>query len=276
MKALCKTRWSARSQSLKSLLVLFEVVIRTLNKISEEDAATNVGAQAASVLNAIANFEFILFLHILEQVFSTLQSLSEVLQSSSVSLQQARLLANATIEALQDLRTQEQFNSFWVATQKMADNYNISPPEIPRRIQIPSKYNDSEEPEHHFSSIQYHYRKSYYEVIDTILSELKNRFNENDYTILIGIEKLFDCVLKDPTTEFSQVVTFYGSDLDSHGLKCQLEVLRGFCRSHQPQPKYIDDLVVHVRETFSTLPGAFTQVQKLLQILCFTHFFYNC
>ena len=38
-------------------------------------------------------------------------------------------------------------------------------------------------------------------------------------------------------TEFSQVVNFYGSDLDPHGLKRQLEVLRGFCRSHQnPNP----------------------------------------
>ena len=266
LKALCETRWSARSQSLNSVLALFEVVIKTLDQISEEDA-TDVGAQAASLLKAVSTFEFILFLRILERVFSVLQSLCEGLQSSTVSLQQARLLANATIEALQDLRTQEQFNNFWVETQKMADDYNISPPELPRRIRIPSKCNGGAA--HHFDSIQDQYRTSYYEVLDTIHSELTNRFNENDYTILIGIEKLFDCVLKDQpvsATEFSQVVNFYGSDLDQHGLKCQLEVLRGFCRSHQPQPKSIDDLAVHVRYTFSTLPGAFIQVQKLLQI----------
>ena len=84
------------SRGIKSNKKRLEDVIKSLQKIADEDPSS--GAQAQSLLNSICTFDFVFNLVILDEVFNTTKILSKYLQYINLSI----CAAHSNISAVQE------------------------------------------------------------------------------------------------------------------------------------------------------------------------------
>ena len=91
LKRLCETRWASRLNSVTAIVSNFEVILVTLEAISEEKG--KIGAEAHSLLAACSTFEFLFFVTLLHEIFQVTSVLSEYLQSSRLSVAAAMQMA---------------------------------------------------------------------------------------------------------------------------------------------------------------------------------------
>ena len=116
-----------------------------------------------------------------------------------------------------------------------------------------------------------HYRSIYYEAIDTVISCIKKRFEQNDYAIYYSkLESLLSCSAKGKSCEelLSFVCNFYNDDFDKHKLETQLCSLLGIF-----EDKEVTDIHIVVKKFQKISAGMrahFSEVVILNKLLLIT------
>jgi len=125
LKRLCETRWASRLDSFSAIVSNFEVILVTLEEISEENG--KVGAEAHSLLAACSTFEFLFFVTLLHEIFQVTSVLSEYLQRSRLSVGAAMEMAVSCRRMLNAKRTAENFEILWARTERRAQQLDLGP-----------------------------------------------------------------------------------------------------------------------------------------------------
>ena len=79
--------------------------------------------------------------------------------------------------------------SHWSTVTSMAGTSDIEPPSIPRVRKAPKRYESQSSP-HIFSTPEELHRKLYFEILDTKITSLKNRFQSETFGFLTKVENL--------------------------------------------------------------------------------------
>ena len=103
--------------------------------------------------------------------------MSLVLQKKNISIQDALSAVDAAKIYYHRLRSEEEFNRFYVATVQIAEQHTIGQPELPRYRRRPPRYEDGGEP-HQYSSARGYYRHTFFEACDLLSAELEDRFED--------------------------------------------------------------------------------------------------
>lgn len=157
--------------------------------------------------------------------FKLSDNLSTTLQKPGISASEAQELACITVKALQKLR--DQFENLWTEfCSAAAENGVVIPDEPPRRRRVPARYEvgiaEPEFPE----TIEDHYRRIYFEVLDNVVTTIESRFEQKDYQMYANCESILlkaaNGVDPDDIKELNMVTDFYGDDLDKQILSTQL------------------------------------------------------
>ena len=128
----------------------------------------------------------------------------------------------------------------------------LEPPILPRHRRIPHRIDDGLAENEQYSSVKAYFRRSYYNMLDILISEINERFSENSYSVLIALESLLldSFTRSKPKAEhLAEVVGFYGDEFVLEKLKSELIVLYGFVKSisspcsHGCVEKSVDDLI---------------------------------
>ncbi|XP_062507321.1 zinc finger MYM-type protein 1-like [Corticium candelabrum] len=120
------------------------------------------------------------------------------------------------------------------------------------------------------------FRMTVNELVDTMIMELRERFNENDYDVLTAVETLLADALTETKPNLSLLQTacqFYRSDFDYSRLHHQLTVFYGEIKaiaSSHGKRQIESDLpaIQHIRQLFAGkgLRDSYPEVLRLLQI----------
>lgn len=220
LESLSDTRWNCRIEAIKSAVNTLPVIIQTLQNISDNDV--NYGSEAYNLLNCIYNFEFIFCLFSLKSVLEQTNILSKYLQSPSVNYATVKEMSNKTYNTLQDLRSDESFNRCWKSSQDLVKNNRFLPPKLPRNRKIPNKKLGGGDVFPEFHDEKSYYRISiYFPILDIVMKEIKDRFDENDLTIL---NSLLDILTKESPNQslIQELCEFYG--LNEDDLTAELKI----------------------------------------------------
>ena len=201
LKSLCPTRWSCRWEAVRAVLEQTTRIIRTLLSYCD-DRDPKLYTDSNTLLSSICDFKFVFGLILLKVVLSNTDSLSKYLQGKNMDVITAKKTADSTIATLQKCRNEEGFHLVWSRAQILSDEirkeiagtrFSFIDAAAPRakapsrRLQSLIGESSSTTP-HQQATPESHYRvTAYYQTLDKVLSEMKNRFETNDQHILCAL-----------------------------------------------------------------------------------------
>ena len=108
----------------------------------------------------------------------------------------------ATLQSLKNSRTND-FEKFWDTVTSAASQLELPEPEIPRLRKAPKRYETNSSP-HSYSSPQEYYRRIFYEVLDTAITAVEERFPSETMDFLKKVENFL--VKKEETSTADDAV----------------------------------------------------------------------
>ena len=134
--------------------------------------------------NTNEDFSFFFGPHISHRLFSHTDNLSKTLQAKKSSATTGQKLARLTVDTLQSLRNDESFNAFYdVILVKAKELKSLSKPVFQRKRRAPSRYEVGTGEPYYPNTAQDFYRCIFYEALATIISAIKERFNQPAFTV---------------------------------------------------------------------------------------------
>ena len=112
MKKLSDTRWACRYDSIKAVTTTFTAVLATLEEISEGGDQDRTVETRGILLQVSFQFVFY-FSSYLRDYFAITSELSDVLQAECTNFAGAVSCFEATVQTLQDMRTEEEWKKIW-------------------------------------------------------------------------------------------------------------------------------------------------------------------
>ncbi|CAF4657931.1 unnamed protein product [Rotaria socialis] len=183
IKQMSDTRWTCRWDCLKVVLIRYPQIISTLQLIEAPESHL--------LLHSMESFDFVFHLFIMSEIYLLTNILSKYLQSSQISISQALKQVKMTVDTLKSLRNETEFERFYSKALQMCEENEIDPPKVQRKKKVPARLGGGDKDSTDLN-IKDHYRiNTYYAVLDTIITSIENRFDENMIHDILLMEKLF-------------------------------------------------------------------------------------
>lgn len=195
LQQLSDTRWAYRQGAVHAICCTFDAVVATLEEI-EEDSDRAKAMEARGYLLQIKCFKFVLSLIIFDRVLSCSRCLSDALQSSRLDLAKAADLVTATIETLEEFRSDEQWKKVFDYAVRVAEHHAIEvvvpqrrQSRQPRRLEDTVFLASSGRRDAPGTNCSEHLKVAlYFAVLDAFLSELKRRFDSKNLQIMKAVQ----------------------------------------------------------------------------------------
>ena len=122
------------------------------------------------------------------------------------------------------MRSDTEFQKYWKKAEEISRKLELEAPHLPRQRRVPSRLGGGEVQPVYRNVEHYYQVTSFYPLLDVIISQLKERFSENDMMIVQNTETvlLADNISSVSQTALEQISQFY--DLDKNNLKAELRV----------------------------------------------------
>jgi hypothetical protein len=176
-----ETRWGTHFVSICRVLDLYGTTVKVLEMIVEDASSTDSRAEASRLLEAIGGFDFVLMLHIMKAVLCKSAVLSEALQRRDQDIVNAMDLVEVTKHELVELRSTVGWKSVHEAVESFCVANNIVSPDmeaIYMPVGRPRRTAD------HITCDQYYRVEIFFNIIDSQLNELEDRFPEESSILL--------------------------------------------------------------------------------------------
>ena len=181
-------------------------ILKYLDEILEaleryiEDTSGEAASKAKGLLQVIGNGNFILALKCMLSVILPLENLNSAVQSRSVSVSSVIASMKLVKDNLLSLRCDDKFKVIFDDTLTLCTELDVAVPEAPRTRRPPKRFSGSADPHVWTSSADY-FKVQYYNFIDTAVTALDKRYNQEGLHKYVALENL----LRESTT--SEVVT---------------------------------------------------------------------
>ncbi|CAF4338066.1 unnamed protein product, partial [Rotaria magnacalcarata] len=183
IKQLSDTRWTCRWNCLKVVLTRYPQIISTLQVMEAPESHL--------LIHSMERFDFVFHLFIMSEIYLITNILSKYLQSSHICISQALNQVKMTVNALESLRNETEFERFYSTALQISEENEIDPPKELRKKKVPVRFGGGDKTLNALN-IEDHYRiNTYYAVLDTIITSIKTRFDENIIIDVLLMEKLF-------------------------------------------------------------------------------------
>lgn len=188
---LLDTRWTGHLKATQSVFENYDEIVATLLRVrtrTKYNFDSEDIALATGILAAIKKTEFVFMLHCMKDLLETLEPANRALQKREIGYRQSIPIISATIEKLEEYRTEEKFQQCYSAAIKMTGQENNQTEQnASKRVRRRStKLKDSvvEETLGERGENEVEIKSAFFNIIDNILSEIKTRFTENDQILL--------------------------------------------------------------------------------------------
>ena len=125
LQRLSDTRWACRQSAINTICYTFDVVVAALIKITGNGDGSRV-ADARGLLLQVKSFKFILLLVIFDRLLAYSKGLSDILQSTKIDLGKAGDLITATIEIVENFRSDSEWEKVLAYSKNIAEKHDVS------------------------------------------------------------------------------------------------------------------------------------------------------
>ena len=225
LKCLSDTCWSCRVDSLRALNTSFPAVIRTLQKISQEDTNGRIASEAMGLLSQVCKFQFILAFVTLLDLLLHSKSLSDYLQRKDIDFISATDMVESLRSVLEEKSSDASFDEYYSIAQAKCSELGIVEQDepLPRFRRVSLRIDSAPLTQHHYRTAKDQYKIEYFfDTLDIMITTLKNRFSRATCEILQAFAILHPLQLKllgNNTSQVDKLMEFYGSDIDSRSFK---------------------------------------------------------
>ena len=181
-------------QNYRQLMELWDICL-------EENLDTDVKSRIVGCRAQMMSFKFFYGINLSFMIYSITDNLSRVLQAESISAVESQEMAQLSIETLERMRSLEDSDNFFDTVKTKAEKFDfIEEPSLPRKRRAPNyktleQYFNVEQSSSRPSSAAFypsdpreHYRIIYFEVLDSIVSVIKERFDQPSYQLLMKMK----------------------------------------------------------------------------------------
>ena len=202
-----------------------------------EEAKGDSSQKFLDVMALMEKFSTYLGLKVSFMVFSAMEQLSKALQYQDVNAQEVQLSVRMVNNFLKRRRSDSAFNSFYEVVVKEAENIT-SKPTLPRQRQIPHRTDDGS-PNYQFSCPKDYFQQQYFEILDLLLNEITQRFNQPSFGIMGEMENLLvdSYNVRDKNGNYENFEEMYKDDIDITKLKIQLSLLPDVLKTSNEEHK---------------------------------------
>ena len=168
-------------------------------------------------------------------------------------------LASLTIETLQKMRSDRDFDLFYELIVKKASNISgIGKPELPRKRNKPNysilqyvgdrRVSANNANAYYPTTAHQHFKVIYLEAIDSIISAIKDRFEQPSFAIFSDVEQLLLKSIKgdDYRQELANFSKVFKGDIDQSALPVELAIFGTICKDKDPT--HFDEIVSILKE----------------------------
>jgi hypothetical protein len=138
-------------------------------------------------------------------IFERIEILNSELQKKSLHFQDAILKIQAIIISIEEKR-KSGFDQMWENINNRSKELDLGEVKLPKLRKIPKRLIEGKQ-EHYFKSAKDHYRALFFEVIETTLSALYTRYQNNVIEHLANIEKF---IVNSKKINTSIITDYYG------------------------------------------------------------------
>lgn len=175
---LITTRWEGHFKSTKAICENYVEIVECLNEIGEKGVSFGLDgddiATATGIHACITKPQFIYTMLFMKDILEIIKPADKILQSREIGYADAVPVIKAVLNALESLRKDEEFEKFDRAAKDLIARTSNADAQ-PRRVATRSFSTEIRED---------HIRAAYFEILDTIVSEIKSRFEENDSILM--------------------------------------------------------------------------------------------
>ncbi|XP_050142170.1 uncharacterized protein LOC126618119 [Malus sylvestris] len=169
----CDTRWNSHYGTIVSIIVMFEAVVEVLEWIKDDTNQDNFG-EASKVFHDIQTFDFVFHLFLMRLILGITNELSQALQKKDQDIVNAMALVEVCKQRLQSLRDDD-FGDLLDDVKKFCEEHDIVVPNMEDLHFVPGK---SRHKAPRLTNFHYYRVDLYFQVLDTQLKELNDRFDE--------------------------------------------------------------------------------------------------
>ncbi|XP_060867951.1 zinc finger MYM-type protein 1-like [Metopolophium dirhodum] len=229
---ICDTRWVCRYKNCVAMLKNYSSILNILNDEIEEQIDKDV-ARALGILSSINKLEFIIVLHILNEVLSIINVLSNQLQSKSATLGKSSSVIQSVISTFENQRNEDGFFKLWEQIKEFAQLNQItlelsnSRAKSKRKRQEPrhlQSYNletlTGTQSETECRTVEEHWKIIYFQIIDAVIVNLKYRFSDESLVLANSLDQF----MKMDFEKGSYFINHYKDvvDIDLTSLKAEM------------------------------------------------------
>ena len=224
IRTLCPTRWTVRAEALTSISENYQALQSTWEAAKQATKDSEMRARITGVASQIEGFDYFFGVELGRKCLSMVDNLSRALQSATMSACEGQGIVRRTVQSLQSIRTDENFDLFWQYLERRCSKVNVSTPTLPRCKRVPRRFEIGEGAPEYPDTVQNHYQRIYFEVLDVLKAAIEGRFQQKGFQMLQKLEAML--VDKNLGIEVAQeVIEFYGDDLHQERLRAQLLAL---------------------------------------------------
>jgi hypothetical protein len=187
LRPLCPTRWTLRVAAIQSMLNVQKIIMETLEELSLSHGDS--ASRANGILTKLSSGVHILALRIALCVFQPLEELRTALQSRNQTVSGMKAAVNIVIDGLKSVRNKEAFSLVFTSAINSVKDMQLEEIFIPRLRKVSKRIDDSSSQQHVALSAEDHFRVEYFEVIDSAVVQLTDRFNQSGIEKVISLEQ---------------------------------------------------------------------------------------
>ncbi|CAM8879731.1 unnamed protein product [Rhodiola kirilowii] len=211
LQRLGNTRWGSHYRTLLRLVELFPIVLKVLEYIEEDGSDSMKRCQANGLLRYFQSFDFVFYLQLMLLILGLTESLSMTLQRKDQDILNAMSMVTSTKRQLQTIRDHD-WNSLMQNVSSFCDKYDI------QILNLEEEFVDARRPRRKsgITNKQHLQVDCFYTVLDLILQEFNDRFNEVNSELLICMASLspIDLFQHFNHLKLMRLMKFYPDDFD--------------------------------------------------------------
>ena len=218
-----KIRWGSHYKTVYNIVVMFSTIHDVLTELADDTSYKDDWTRIHYVLGAFESFEFVFFAHLMVLILGYTNELSVCLQRREQDILNAIRLVNGAKERMQQLRSNG-WVQFLQRVTLFCDKHGV---EIPSMDANYVPYGKSTRRARNQTNDDHFRREVYIGVIDKIIQELGNRFDE------VNMELLSCMSAFNPSNSFAsfdpqkvrRLAEFYPNDIPrNYLLKLELQL----------------------------------------------------
>ena len=134
LKKLSDTRWTCHHEAITAVVATFKAVLETAQQVVNGPDRTRA-IKASGLMSGLMKFSFVMCLVIFKNLLRIFSKLSNLLQAESLDLGSASVAIQATIDTIEEMRSETKWQLLWDEAEAFATHNGIEvEKERPKRL----------------------------------------------------------------------------------------------------------------------------------------------